>query len=114
MSNGMTIIVLIVEKGGRVMIEDRLCSHEEQAEFDKKRNYIMTEKVEEIQELSKEVEHLANIWAGRRDESESLGVTYTFSARGLQHFAEKLGNLTGGGDYHHHCEDCGKIWSKEK
>jgi len=37
-------------------------------------------------------------------------------------FAEKtyrareneFGNLTGGGEYHHYCEDCGKRWTTEK
>jgi hypothetical protein len=40
--------------------------------------------------LNEQTKKLANIWANRRAEDEKLGITYTFSEKALQVFADKI------------------------
>lgn len=40
--------------------------------------------------MNTQLEKLANIWANRRSEDKKLGVTYTFSEKALEAFAEKV------------------------
>jgi predicted nucleic acid-binding Zn ribbon protein len=40
--------------------------------------------------MNQQTESLANIWANRRAEDDKLGITYTFSEKALQAFAEKV------------------------
>ena len=40
--------------------------------------------------MNEHVEKMANIWANRRAEDKKLGVTYTFSEKALQVFADKI------------------------
>jgi len=40
--------------------------------------------------MNKRIEKLANIWANRRGEDPKLGITYTFSERAVQAFAEEV------------------------
>jgi Na+/phosphate symporter len=40
--------------------------------------------------MNKQTESLANIWANRRAEDPKLGITYTFSEKALQAFADKI------------------------
>jgi hypothetical protein len=40
--------------------------------------------------LNDQTKKLANIWANRRAEDEKLGITYTFSEKALQVFADKI------------------------
>ena len=38
--------------------------------------------------MNERIKKLANIWANRRAEDEQLGITYTFSEKALDAFAE--------------------------
>jgi uncharacterized ion transporter superfamily protein YfcC len=40
--------------------------------------------------MNRQTESLANIWANRRAEDPKLGITYTFSEKALEAFAEKV------------------------
>jgi len=40
--------------------------------------------------MNKQTQKLANIWANRRSEDDKLGITYTFSEKALQAFADKI------------------------
>ena len=40
--------------------------------------------------MNDQTKKLANIWANRRAEDEKLGITYTFSEKALQVFADKI------------------------
>jgi hypothetical protein len=40
--------------------------------------------------LNEQTKKLANIWANRRAEDKKLGITYTFSEKALQVFADKI------------------------
>ena len=40
--------------------------------------------------MNEQTKKLANIWANRRAEDEKLGITYTFSEKALQVFADKI------------------------
>ena len=40
--------------------------------------------------MNERIKKLANIWANRRAEDEKLGITYTFSEKALQAFADKI------------------------
>lgn len=40
--------------------------------------------------MNEHVQKMANIWANRRAEDEKLGITYTFSEKALQVFADKI------------------------
>ena len=40
--------------------------------------------------MNEQLKKLANIWANRRAEDEKLGITYTFSEKALQVFADKV------------------------
>jgi len=40
--------------------------------------------------MNERIKKLANIWANRRSEDKKLGVTYTFSEKALEAFAEKV------------------------
>ena len=40
--------------------------------------------------MNEQTKKLANIWANRRAEDEKLGITYTFSEKALQAFADKI------------------------
>jgi hypothetical protein len=51
--------------------------------------------------MNKRIKELANIWANRRSEDEKLGITYTFSEKALETFAELI------------VRECMKLNSKE-
>jgi hypothetical protein len=40
--------------------------------------------------MNEQTQKLANIWANRRSEDDKLGITYTFSEKALQAFADKI------------------------
>jgi hypothetical protein len=40
--------------------------------------------------MNDQTKKLANIWANRRAEDKKLGITYTFSEKALEAFAEKV------------------------
>ena len=40
--------------------------------------------------MNEQTKKLANIWANRRAEDDTLGITYTFSEKALEVFAEKI------------------------
>ena len=40
--------------------------------------------------MKENLEKLANIWANRREEDDKLGITYTFSEKALEAFAERV------------------------
>ena len=40
--------------------------------------------------MNERIKKLANIWANRRAEDSKLGITYTFSERALEAFAEEV------------------------
>ena len=40
--------------------------------------------------MNKQTESLANIWANRRGEDKTLGITYTFSEKALEAFTDKV------------------------
>ena len=40
--------------------------------------------------MNERIKELANIWANRRAEDEKLGITYTFSEKALETFAELI------------------------
>ena len=40
--------------------------------------------------MNERIKELANIWANRRSEDEKLGITYTFSEKALETFAELI------------------------
>ena len=40
--------------------------------------------------MNERINQLANIWANRRSEDEKLGITYTFSEKALETFAELI------------------------
>ena len=40
--------------------------------------------------MNERIKELANIWANRRSEDEKLGITYTFSEKALEKFAESI------------------------
>ena len=40
--------------------------------------------------MNQQIKKLANIWANRRAEDEQLGITYTFSEKALDAFAEHV------------------------
>ena len=40
--------------------------------------------------MNERIKKLANIWANRRSEDEKLGITYTFSEKALETFAELI------------------------
>jgi hypothetical protein len=40
--------------------------------------------------MNEQTQKLANIWANRRAEDKKLGITYTFSEKALQAFADKV------------------------
>ena len=40
--------------------------------------------------MNERIKQLANIWANRRSEDEKLGITYTFSEKALETFAELI------------------------
>lgn len=40
--------------------------------------------------MNEQTKKLANIWANRRAEDKKLGITYTFSEKALQVFADKI------------------------
>ena len=40
--------------------------------------------------MNEQTKSLANIWANRRAEDKKLGITYTFSEKALQAFADKI------------------------
>jgi hypothetical protein len=40
--------------------------------------------------MNEQTKKLANIWANRRAEDKKLGITYTFSEKALQAFADKI------------------------
>ena len=40
--------------------------------------------------MNERIRELANIWANRRSEDEKLGITYTFSEKALETFAELI------------------------
>jgi hypothetical protein len=40
--------------------------------------------------MNERIEQLANIWANRRSEDEKLGITYTFSEKALETFAQLI------------------------
>jgi hypothetical protein len=40
--------------------------------------------------MNQQTKNLANIWANRRAEDDKLGITYTFSEKALEVFAEKV------------------------
>ena len=40
--------------------------------------------------MNKRIKKLANIWANRRAEDEKLGITYTFSEKALDTFADLI------------------------
>ena len=40
--------------------------------------------------MNERINQLANIWANRRSEDEKLGITYTFSEKALEKFAESI------------------------
>ena len=40
--------------------------------------------------MNERIKELANIWANRRSEDEKLGITYTFSEKALETFAQLI------------------------
>jgi uncharacterized ion transporter superfamily protein YfcC len=40
--------------------------------------------------MNKQTESLANIWANRRGEDKTLGITYTFNEKALEAFTDKV------------------------
>jgi hypothetical protein len=43
-----------------------------------------------------------------------MSCEHPFATKEYRAFENEFGNFTGGGEYRHHCDDCGFRWSEEK
>lgn len=49
-----------------------------------------------------------------RELNNRMACEHPFATEEYKAYENEFGNLTGGGEYRYHCEDCGKRWSKNK
>ena len=43
-----------------------------------------------------------------------MSCEHPFATREYKAYENEFGNLTGGGEYRYHCDDCGNRWSENK
>lgn len=49
-----------------------------------------------------------------REVNNQMSCEHPFATKEYKAFENEFGNLTGGGEYRYHCEDCGYRWTTEK
>lgn len=49
-----------------------------------------------------------------REVNNQMSCEHPFAESTYKAYETEFGNYTGGGEYRHHCDDCGMKWSTEK